>query len=35
MVLIGAVTGSIKYDWKKHYSEKELEELNRNRVYDD
>ena len=29
MVLIGAVTGSIKYDWKKHYSEKELEELNR------
>jgi len=29
MVLVGAVTGSIKYDWDKHYSEKELDELKR------
>jgi pimeloyl-ACP methyl ester carboxylesterase len=29
IVLVGAVTGIIKYDWKIHYSEKELEELKR------
>jgi pimeloyl-ACP methyl ester carboxylesterase len=29
MVLLGAITGIIKYDWNKHYSEKEMDELKR------
>lgn len=29
MVLVGAVTGLIKYDWDKHFSQKELDELKR------
>ena len=29
IVLVGAVTGVIKYDWNDHYSEKELDELKR------
>jgi pimeloyl-ACP methyl ester carboxylesterase len=29
MVLVGAITGIMKYDWNKYYTEKEMEELKR------
>ena len=29
MVLVGGVTGMVKYDWNNHYSAKEMEELKR------
>lgn len=29
IVLAGAITGTVKYDWNKYYSEKQVEELNR------
>jgi pimeloyl-ACP methyl ester carboxylesterase len=29
IVLVGAITGIMRYDWNKYYSEKELEELKR------